>query len=164
MYNADKKKWRTNALEFLGLCSSVEDSLLECLRETSAKDVRNFWFREQTKIGQGSSIYHFSLFTTVPITNNGRLDQPAWIKNNMLEDWLDESGVHTLRWVTTDTEGHRDLQTPFAPLHLWEGQRVWYIEFGALQLACTPDLVKRPQSKRKSWQVNCALFALTNKQ
>ena len=53
---------------------------------------------------------------------------------------------------------------PPAPLHLWEGQRVWCIEFGALQLACTPDLSKRPQNKGKSWQENCAWFSFTNKQ
>ena len=65
--------------------------------------------------------------------------------------------------VTTDTQRHRELKTPPAPLHLWEGQRVWYIEFGALQLlACTPDLSKRPQNRSKSWHEFFALFAFTN--
>ena len=32
MYTANKKKWSISALEILSLCSSVEDSLLECLR------------------------------------------------------------------------------------------------------------------------------------
>jgi len=54
--------------------------------------------------------------------------------------------------------------TPPAPLHLWEGQRVWYIEFGALQLACTPDLSKRPQNNTKVGKKKNALFASTNKQ
>ena len=66
--------------------------------------------------------------------------------------------------MTTDTQRHRGLQTPHAPLHPWEGQCVWYIKFGALQLACTPDVSKRPQNKSKSWQENFALFAFTNKQ
>ena len=82
------------------------------------------------------------------MTNNGRLDQRAWFKNDILEDFFETiNSVHTLRWVTTDTQRNRELKTPPAPLHLWEGQRVWYIEFGALQLAYTPDLSKRPQNK-----------------
>ena len=95
------------------------------------------------------------------MTNNGRLDQRAWFKNDILEDFC-ESGVHTLRLVTTGTQRHRELKTTPAPLHLWEGQRIWYIELGALQL--TPDLSKRPQSKSKSCQEKIALFAFTNKQ
>ena len=91
------------------------------------------------------------------------LDQRAWFKNDILED-LFGSGVHTLRRVTTDAQRHRELKTSPAPLHLWEGQRVWYIEFGALQLACTAGLSKRPQNKRKSWQEFFALFAFTSKQ
>ena len=63
-----------------------------------------------------------------------------------------------------DTQRHRELKTRPAPLHLWEGQRVWYIEFGSLQLACTLELSKRPQNKSKSWQENFALFAFANKQ
>ena len=63
-----------------------------------------------------------------------------------------------------DTQRHREPKTPPAPLHLWEGKRIWYIEFGALQLACTPDLSKRPQNKIKSWQEIFPLFACTNKQ
>ena len=47
---------------------------------------------------------------------------------------------------------------------MWEGQRVRYVEFGALQLACTPDLSKRPRNKIKRWQENFALFDFTNKQ
>ena len=97
------------------------------------------------------------------ITNNGRLYQRVWFTNDTLEDFFD-SGVHTLRLVTTDTQRHREQKTPPAPLHLWEVQRVWYIEFGALQLACTPDLLKRPQNKSKSWQEFFALFVFTNKQ
>ena len=97
------------------------------------------------------------------MTNNGRLDQRAWCKNDIVEDFF-ESGVHTLRWVTTDTQRHRELKTPSAPLHLWEDQRVWYIELDALQLACTLDLSKRPQNKSKSWQEVFPLFAFTNKQ
>ena len=69
-----------------------------------------------------------------------------------------ESGVHTLPWVTTDTQRHRELKTPQAPLYLWED-----IEFGALPLACTRDLSKRPQNKSESWQENFVLFAFTNK-
>ena len=121
-----------------------------------------FWFREQTKIGQRSSIYKKSLFTTVLITNNGHLDQRTWFKNDILEDFL-ESGVHTLRRVTTDTQRYRELKTPPAPLHLWDVQRVSYVEFGAQQLSCTPDLSKRPQNKSKSWQETIALFSFTNK-
>ena len=75
------------------------------------------------------------------MTNNERLDQRAWFLNDISEDFFG-SGVHTLRWVTTDTQRHRKLKTPPAPLHLSEGQRVWYIEFSALQLACTPDPFK----------------------
>ena len=45
------------------------------------------------------------------------------------------------------TQYHRELKTPPAPLHLWEGKRVWYVEFVALQLACTPG--KRPKTKVK---------------
>ena len=48
----------------------------------------NFLFCDQTEIGQGSSIQKKSLFTTVLITNNGRLDQRAWLRNDILEDWL----------------------------------------------------------------------------
>ena len=105
-----------------------------------------------------------TLFTTVQITNNGRLDQRLLFKNDILKDYF-ESGVHTLRWVTTDAQRHRELKTPPEPLHdLWEGQCVWYIEFGALQLACIPDLAKWPQNESKSWQENFALFAFANKQ
>ena len=46
-----------------------------------------------------------------------------------------------------DTQRHRELNTPTAPLHLWEGQRVCYIEFGALQLACTPDNDRKTKVK-----------------
>ena len=58
-------------------------------------------------------------------------------------------GLHTIFWkiflkvvstlcveFATDTQHHRELKTPPAPLRLWEGQRGWYIDFGALQLAC----------------------------
>ena len=44
----------------------------------------NFWLCDQTKIGQGSSIYFFSIFTTVQNANNGRLDQWAWLKRRHL--------------------------------------------------------------------------------
>ena len=122
-------------------------------------------FVSKPRSGKDLQFWNFSLFTAVLITNNGRLDNGPCIKTDILE-FLFESGVHSLRWVTTDTQRHRELKTPPAPLHqiLWEGQRVWYIEFGALQLACTPDLSKRPQNKSKSWQENFALFAFTNKQ
>ena len=78
---------------------------------------------------------------------------------------LIESGVHILRLVTTDTQRHWQVKTPCAPQHLWEGQRVWYIEFGALQLACTPDPRKRPPNKVTVGKnlLRC-LFSLTNKQ
>ena len=97
------------------------------------------------------------------MTNNGRLDQRAWCKNDIVEDFF-ESGVYTLRWVTTDTQRHRELKTPSAPLHLCEGQCVWYVQFDALKLAFTPDLSKRPQNQTKGWQEKNALFASTNKQ
>ena len=161
MYTAERKKWSISALEILSLCSSVEDSLLRVPTRKHIKTFVNLWFRKQTRIGQGS-FGKKSLFITVLITRNGRLDQRAWLKNDVLEDFF-ESDVHTLRWVTTDTQRHQELKTPPAPLHLWEGRRVWYIEFGALQLACTPDLSKRPQNQSKSWQEDVALFAFTNK-
>ena len=96
------------------------------------------------------------------VTDNGRLDQRAWFKNDILEVFF-ESGVHTLRRVTTDKQRHRQLKTPPAPLHLWEGQRVWHVEIGAIQLDCTPDLSKRPQNKSKSLQEFFAQFDFTNK-
>ena len=160
MYTADRKK--RNALETLSLCSSAEDSLLECPRANIQRLSSTFNFVSKPRSGKDLQFILFSVFTTVLITNNGRLDQRVWFKNDILEDFFD-SGLHTLRWVTTDTQRHRELKTPPAPLHLWEGQRVWYTQFGALQLACTPDLSKRPRNKSKSRQGNFALFAFTIK-
>ena len=151
MYAADRKKWSISALESLSICLSVEDSLLRVPTRKHPTSFVNLWFCAQTKIGKDLQFRKTLFFTTVLITNNGRLDQRTWFLNDILEEFFG-SGVHTLRWVTTDTQRYRELKTPPAPLHLWGGQRVWYIEFGALQLACTPDLSKRPQSKSKCWQ------------
>ena len=122
----------------------------------------NFWFVSKPRSGKDLQFRFFSLFTALLITNNGRLDQRAWFKNGFLEDFW--KWCPNFRWVTTDTQRHRKLNTPPASLHLWEDQRVWYIGFGALQLASTPDLSKRPQNKNKSWQYFFTLFAFTNKQ
>ena len=159
MYTTERKKWSISALEILSICSSVEDSLLERLRANILRRPSTFDFVSKPRSGKDPQFLKISLFTTVLISNHGRLDQRAWFKNDILEDFF-ESGVHTLRWVTTDTQRHREIKTLPAPLHLWEGEHVRYIEFGALQLACTPDLSKRPQNKSKSWQENFALFVL----
>ena len=51
-----------------------------------------------SEVGKGSSIKKTSLCITVLITSNGRLDQRAWFKNDILEDFFSRlSGVHTLR-------------------------------------------------------------------
>ena len=146
---ADIKKWTNSALGILSLCSSVEDSVLECLRANIWRRSSTFDFVSKPRSGKDLQFRKKLLFTTALITSNGRLDQRAWFKNDIWEDIL-SSGVHTLRWVLTDTQRHRELKTLPAALHLWKGQRVWYIEIGALQLACTPDLSKRPQNKSKS--------------
>ena len=51
---------------------------------------------EYLNLGKGLQFRKTSLFTTVPISSNGRLDQRAWFKKDILEDCF-ESGVHTLR-------------------------------------------------------------------
>ena len=56
----------------------------------------NFDFVSKPRTGKDLQFCFFSLFTTVRITNNARLDQRAWFKNDILKDFFG-SGVHTLR-------------------------------------------------------------------
>ena len=85
MCTADRKKWRISALEILSLCSSVEDSLLECLRANISKRSPTFDLVSKPRSGKYLQFRKKSLFTTVLITNNGRLDQRAWFKKEILE-------------------------------------------------------------------------------
>ena len=126
MYAADRKKWSISALEILSICLSVEDSLLRVPTRKHPTSFVNLWFCAQTKIGNDLQFRKTLFFTTVLITNNGRLDQRTWFLNDILEEFFG-SGVHTLRCVTTDTQRYRELKTPPAPLHLRKGQRVWYV-------------------------------------
>ena len=48
------------------------------------------------KLGKCLEFRKTLLFTTVPITSNGRLDERAWFKNGILQEFF-EGGVHTLR-------------------------------------------------------------------
>ena len=167
VYTADSRKSSTCEQEFTSLPSREEDNVLKRRCQIiskvriflCAKEVRA---RTYLKLGKDLQFRKTSLFITILITSNGRLDQRAWFKNDILEHFF-ENSAHTLRWVTTDTPRRRERKTPPEPLHLWEGEGVWYIEFGALQLACTSDLSKRPQNKNKSWQEVFVLFAFTNK-
>ena len=162
MYTADRKKWSISALAILSLCSSVEDSLLECLRANISKRSPTFDLVSKPRSGKYLQFRKKSLFTTVLITNNGRLDQRPGLKTifwNIFWKWCPHFALSYHGYTTPP----RTKDTTCTVLHLCEGQRVWYIEFGALQLACTSDLSKRPQNKNKSWQEIFVLFAFTNK-
>ena len=75
--------------KFSSVCSSVEDSLLECLRANISRRSSTFDFVSKPRSGKDLHFTFFSLFITVLITNNGRLDQRAWFKNDILEDFLE---------------------------------------------------------------------------
>ena len=80
MYTTDRKneawtRWK------LCLCWSVEDSLLECLRANIWRHSSTFDFVSKPRSGKDLQFWKFSLFSTVPNTNSGRLDQRAWFTN-----------------------------------------------------------------------------------
>ena len=123
VYTADRKKWSNIALEIRSLSSSLKDSFWSAYAQTYI-DVRQRVISWASQDGARIfSLYIISSFTTVLTSSNGRLDQRAWFKNDMLEDCF-ERDVHTLRWASTDTQRHRQIKTPPAAIYLWEGQRI----------------------------------------